>query len=289
MLAVLLAGAFATGAEGQRTPERRARAEALRRGWLGISYTTDAEGRISVDDVVPDSPAGRAGLQEGDTIVRWNGQSDAAEAAMGARLEPGDTVKLRVRRRGERDRDVAVIVAERPRTFARVRSGDDVIFVDPGAMMRGLRIHVDSLGLHADSLQRRLRVMFRDSLGPRLRELERIRVELPRVRVRELEGPGVYGFEIGTRSVAGAEFAEINAGLSEYFGTERGVVVLRVGPETPAARAGLQAGDVVVRANGFQIERVSDLRQAVSRDEDRTVELDVVRKGQARKVEMRWE
>ena len=31
-----------------------------------------------------------------------------------------------------------------------------------------------SLGLHADSLHRRLRVMLADSLGPRLRELERM-------------------------------------------------------------------------------------------------------------------
>lgn len=288
LMAVLLAAGAVAEAEAQRTPERRVRVEALRRGWLGISYTTTSDQRMSVDDVLPDSPAGRAGLQVGDTIVRWNGRADAGTAAMEARLQPGDTVQLRVRRTGERDRDVTVVVDERPRVFARTRGSDDVIVFNPGPMVRAMRIHVDSLGIHADSLQQRLRVMFRDSLGPRLRELERVRIELPRIHVRE-SMPGVYGVEVGARSVAGAEFAEINQGLSEYFGTDRGVVVLRVGPETPAARAGLQAGDVVVRANDFLIERVADLRQAVSRDRDDAVELDVIRKGQARKVELRWE
>lgn len=290
LVATVLAVGLATEAAAQRAPGARARMEALRRGWLGISYTEREDQRFVIDEVVPDSPAGRAGLQEGDTVVQWNGRTDAAAAVLDARLQPGDSVQLRVRRGGARDRDITVVVGERPRSYARMRGrGDDVIIINPGPLMEGLRIHVDSLGIHADSLQRRLRGLFRDSLGPRLRELER---SIPDLRIEMGRGRGdrgVYGFEVGARSVAGAEFAELNEGLSEYFQAERGVLVLRVGPETPAARAGLQAGDVVVRANGFQIERIGDLRQAVSRARDRAVELDVIRKGQPRKLQMSWD
>lgn len=292
-------------AEAQRPrPEDRARAEAQRRGWLGFSYSDrENDGSLLVLEVLPGSPAERAGLREGDRIVRWNDRADPLEIATGTVLQPGDEVRLRVRREGERDRDLVVTAGERPRDLVQMRRGPggDVIVIDPGPLAErfrwygdNLRVHLDSMALHADSLHSRLRVMLRDSLGPRLRELERVRVPPVEIRVRELDGrrtprPLAYSFEVGARSVAGAEFAEINEGLAGYFETERGVLVLRVAPETPAARAGLQAGDVVVRAGGQPVQSVGELREAVARSRDRAVELRVVRKGQAREVELRWE
>lgn len=295
VLALLAIGA-AGEAEGQRRPEarERVRVEAARRGWIGITYTAQAGGgRMVVTEVVPRSPAADAGLVEGDTIVSWNGHDDPADAIANASIAAGDTVRFRVRRNGEREREIVVVAGsarDRPLVMAR-RRGRDVVVVRPGRIADGMRIHMDSMAVHADSLHTRLRVILRDSLGPALQRFER--VEMPRFE-REVERAAqrmAHGlnFSVGTRAVAGAEFAEINAGLASYFGTDRGALVLRVAPETPAARSGLQAGDVVVSADGHPIEDVRDLREAVSRSDDRDVELVIVRQGARTGLRLSWE
>ena len=47
-----------------------------------------------------------------------------------------------------------------------------------------------------------------------------------------------FFMELGRRSAAGAELAEMNEGLSAYFGGQRqGALVIEVSPESPASRA----------------------------------------------------
>lgn len=65
--------------------------------------------------------------------------------------------------------------------------------------------------------------------------------------------------------VAGAEFRELQGDLAEYFeGADRGLLVIRVIPDTPAARTGLREGDVVVEVNGKECHQISTLRAAVA-------------------------
>ena len=45
-----------------------------------------------------------------------------------------------------------------------------------------------------------------------------------------------------------------------------GVRVMRVRPGSPAARGGLQPGDILLRANGVRTRRPADLRLAVRRE-----------------------
>lgn len=303
---ILLSLGATAEAVAQRTPEARARAERAERaaevararaemanrGWIGITYTTPENGgAMVVTHVIRGSPAEAAGLRPGDTIVRWNGSRNPTDEALQNPLQPGDTVQLRVRRDDEGGRDVTVVAEStrgRPVTVLTGRRGD-VVVLRPSEVLEGVRIHMDSLGIDADSLHKRLRVMLRDSLGPALQRFEA--VELPRLQA-ELEAAQArvaHGLSTGVRSVAGAEFAELNSGLASYFGTDRGALVLRVAPETPAARSGLQAGDVVVSANGHQIENVRDLREAVTRSRDRDVELGIVRRGARSQLRLRWD
>jgi predicted metalloprotease with PDZ domain len=84
----------------------------------------------------------------------------------------------------------------------------------------------------------------------------------------------------GRSGVAGAELADLGAGLSSYFGVGQGALVLKVAPETPAARAGLQEGDVIVAADGRSVARVADLRQVLAQTgRERSISLEVVRHG----------
>jgi C-terminal processing protease CtpA/Prc len=93
--------------------------------------------------------------------------------------------------------------------------------------------------------------------------------------------------EVGARTVAGAEFSELNAELAQYFrGTGEGLLVLRVAPETPGARAGLRPGDVVVRASGRAIRTIRDLRLSIASAGRQPVTIDVVRQGQRHELRL---
>lgn len=115
-------------------------------------------------------------------------------------------------------------------------------------------------------------------------------------RLDELGGDleGVQGqpffMELGRRAAAGAELAEMNDGLSRYFGgLTEGALVIEVAPNTPAARAGLEAGDVVLRAGGRPVDGPEDVRRALMAAEDGEVVLEVQRQGRRRELTLEWE
>jgi S1-C subfamily serine protease len=287
--------------EAQEARELRG-AQAQARGWYGFGYSpvTESGDRrqwASVVQVEPGSGASRGGLQVGDTIVRWNGRNDVTTALQANRASAADTARLRVRRNG-RVRDVTIVAGER-RLNPLVRGSEGrIIVVDPSGLQRQLRAlegtmvpRLDSLGIRADSLHSRLRGILRDSLGPQLRALEAVPGTAFRVWGDSIRGalPMVVEFESGMRGVAGAEVTELNPELASYFGTDRGLLVLRVAPDTPAAKAGLQAGDVILRVDGRTVERVRDFRTAIGRASDRSAELEVVQRGRNRTVRMGWD
>lgn len=297
----------------------RVYATTVSRGMLGFySETIDGAGNTRVIvDVVPESPAAKAGLQKGDTLVRINGLA-ASPQVMSAPFEPGDTVTLRIRRDG-RERDVTVVAAERSNRFTyvfpdsvdrrftiymdRMRAGVDSTHSLPSVFMR--RFESDSGGvfifgtdtLHIPTVVRGRMPVEMDSL------IRRFRVEsMPRMfpdsgvhfftpgegRIFSFEGDSgiVRGFDIlatnavfGMRAVAGAELAPLNPALAEYFGATDGVLVLNAADRTPAERAGLRGGDVIVRANDTPIRSVTELRRAIEAAHGGDVTLRVLRHG----------
>ena len=102
---------------------------------------------------------------------------------------------------------------------------------------------------------------------------------------------GFYAFSVadhmaaGQRGVAGAEVTALEPELAEYFrGVRDGLLVLRVAPGTPADRAGLRPGDVIVAGGGRALDAVQDLRLLLSIPDPTPVELRVVRQGRTRVV-----
>jgi S1-C subfamily serine protease len=286
---------------------------------MGIQFTWDEDSprEARVGEVRAGSPAERAGIRRGDVILRINGDPATEEAVDELResLDEGESVRLRVRRDG-REEDRTVVAGKRPEEMAMGRRERVRIFgpggpgeiVGPGD--RRIVIRMDTLEAHMDSLLKRvdsLRVGLyrrggRDSVVIRVDTvISRLRDSLLHVVPRELrrlnpDGLRVFEgrmepflFEFGPRSIAGAEFAEMNAGLGRYFRTSEGLLVLQVAPESPAARGGLEAGDVVVQAGGRAVEDVGDLREAFSDADARTVRLTVVREGRRRELDVRWE
>jgi membrane-associated protease RseP (regulator of RpoE activity) len=347
LTALLLAGVVPVVAEAQVVTR------VARRGMLGFASEviqgSNGTARVVVD-VVKDSPAERAGVVAGDTLVRFNGVQPSTRLPS---FEPGDTVVLRLRRNG-RERDVRLVAAERATSFevlpdsirgaiaimvdavradmdtirfprmrieklhgdsVTVYFGNDRVMTIPHDLERS--IHVDSVrglmlrgghemrGLFGDSARFRF---FTDSAGGMVRRGGRFHINgdsanfevfttrpgeafryFPRDSVM-FTRPGEMirsGFTVGMRAIAGAELAELNPGLGEYFGTLDGVLVLNAAEGTPAARSGLSGGDVITRANGQTVTTIESLRRIVGRAAPgSTIRLEILRRGTRSTVEL---
>ena len=78
----------------------------VRRGWLGFSIDQInllKQGKLLVSEVVPESPANKAGLVNNDLILSINGENASYENLFKtfARSKPGDTVLLEILRNKE--------------------------------------------------------------------------------------------------------------------------------------------------------------------------------------------
>ncbi|MEX0729985.1 MAG: DegQ family serine endoprotease [Aquisalimonadaceae bacterium] len=89
------------------------------------------------------------------------------------------------------------------------------------------------------------------------------------------------------RGWLGVLIQDVNRDLAESFGMDRpyGALVAQVVPDSPAADAGLEVGDVIVRFEGQEISTSSALPPMVGRmPVDANVTLDVIREGDTREV-----
>jgi membrane-associated protease RseP (regulator of RpoE activity) len=111
-----------------------------------------------------------------------------------------------------------------------------------------------------------------------------------------------HGYEryLPPPSRLGVQLQDMTPELREFLGApkERGVLVVRVNPGSPAEQAGLRVGDVIVAAGGEPVTETADLVREVYRAEkDARLALEVVRRGKPLAVEptlsgepwsMRW-
>jgi hypothetical protein len=65
--------------------------------------------------------------------------------------------------------------------------------------------------------------------------------------------------------------------LAEYFGTKNGVLVTTVREGSPAAAAGLKAGDVITAAEGKSVSSPSDLADSIRDSEAEELKISYVR------------
>jgi predicted metalloprotease with PDZ domain len=91
-----------------------------------------------------------------------------------------------------------------------------------------------------------------------------------------------FAFMFSGRPTLGVTGEELTSQLAGYFGVKqgKGVLVSEVVAGSPAAQAGLKAGDVVVAVDGREVGTVGELRKAVelkSGEETRKLSLTVVR------------
>jgi serine protease Do len=266
------------------------------RGWLGVQASEISETRLTVDgrmvrycdypvvvSVEPGSPAARAGIESGDTIVTYNGADlrAAGELALDRLLVPDDTLRVGLRREG-RSVVLPVIIGRAPnagslQAFTSSGPGFSYVIVDaPDASALAGGTPAPRTG--------RLRVTTRSGAA----ELVPAAPMPPQSMM--VNGPGAFAFTLGGPSaLAGAQMVSIDDDLGEVVGTRSGVLVVKVVEGTPAAAAGLRAGDVIVTAGGTAVTSAALLqRQFYRAGDERVVTLHVVRRGKARDVSVKW-
>ena len=200
-----------------------------------------------VTDVPDEGPASEAGLQADDVIVSWNG-SRVESAAQLRRLvgetPAGRSVELGYVRDG-RQSTATIELVDRSPSVAR--------WTPRGEMDADMRARLE------------------ESLGD------------AQVRFRELrDGHGEFrAFMQGGRLGVGVQ--NLGDQLAEYFGADDGgVLVTSVREDSPAAEAGLRAGDVILRVGDETVEDPGELVREIARADAGEIELRILRDRQER-------
>lgn len=211
-------------------------------GWLGVRLEDITAQKVQelklpgqygalVTEVEPDSPAAKAGLQANDVIVDFAGEKVRSVAGLRrmVRETPVDrTVPVEILRNGERSTLNVTIQAR--------RGGNDLF----GFSMPGLE-----------------------------RPEPDLRVPGPELRVPphafEFTPPGSpWNWFNGARLGIRAE--DLTEQLAAYFGVKegKGVLVAEVEKGSAAEKAGLRAGDCIVRVDSKDVSSVDELHQALT-------------------------
>lgn len=94
-------------------------------------------------------------------------------------------------------------------------------------------------------------------------------------------------FMPGRTPVLGIEAEDVSGQLGAYFHVPggEGVLIREVNPDTPAAKAGLQAGDVITKVDGNGVKSLGELRDKLREKHDqKSVALTIIRAGAEKSV-----
>jgi membrane-associated protease RseP (regulator of RpoE activity) len=257
-------------------------------GWIGI-IISGAPTQIRVENnemymryllypqiasVDPSSPAQRAGLTPGDTLLAYNGRDvRAEEISMTRLLVPKATVKIRVRREGK-VKEMPVVVADAP---PRIKLRREEEFRDAGAAWVSMPPQPSAMRGPAPPVASTPPRPYFPAPARSVFGFEPVVAPLPPV------------FTLG--GVAGAQVVTVSESMKRSLGLPAGVLVTTVPVGSPAEESGLEEGDVVLRVGQQAVTTVRALRDLIARaaqNGERSVPLELRRGMDRRTITLRW-
>lgn len=97
--------------------------------------------------------------------------------------------------------------------------------------------------------------------------------QIPEWRTSELPRP-VLNWRGG---LLGVEAEELNPQLAEFFGVKEGVLVRSVSKDSAAEKAGIRAGDVIVKVDSKEVSSPTEVTRALRASEKKPVPVTIVR------------
>jgi serine protease Do len=200
---------------------------------------------VGVTEVMKDSPAEKAGLRKDDVILRFDGESVTS-------------VRKLTRLVSESSADQTVRL-----TISRGGAEQEVTATLSKRDFNGL-----------------LRGKINDEVWKGMEK------DWPKIELGKLGnlGDGNFVFALGNRRI-GVSTQTLSKQLAEYFGVrDGGVLVTSVTENSPAAKAGLKAGDVITAIDGEKVTSPGDLTRGLGKKETGDVSLTVMRDKNVRTV-----
>jgi C-terminal processing protease CtpA/Prc len=286
------------------SPSLAASGSSTSRGWLGVStQETDddikkgldlTQDGLLVNSVTRDSPAYRAGLKKGDVILSYNSRSVTTPEQLRDLVRdtaPGRSVALGIWRDGARksvdvklgdvsdsgdldsfDAPVPPTPPSAPRA-PKPPSSTRIERDDNGDM----RVWVDGRELDDDEIQDKLKDMKWKLKG------------LDDMHYWDNDGPGAHVFAMPSprRGRLGVRVDDLNKDMADALGVTngKGALVTEVIEDTPAQKAGIRAGDVIVKVGDDAVDDADDLTRAL-RERQGKVSIDLLRRGSKRSVDV---
>jgi len=91
-------------------------------------------------------------------------------------------------------------------------------------------------------------------------------------------GDGNFAFSFGANRRIGVSTQTLTKQLADYFGAkDGGLLITSVSENSPAAKAGLRAGDVITAVDGEKVNSSGDIVRALNKKEDGEISLTILR------------
>lgn len=190
---------------------------------------------VEVKSVDHDSPAAKAGLKESDVVLEYNGQriEGTEQFVRLVRETPIDRqVKLLVSRNGSTQTLTATIGHRAEQYSFMTGDGDNgqlTIEIPPMPPMPPM---------------------------PDMPEVPAVPEVPPMPEI-------LRGYSFTRTGVLGIECEALGSQLAAFFGVKEGVLVRSVGKDSAAEKAGMRAGDVIVKVDGESVSQIHEISSLV--------------------------
>jgi serine protease Do len=215
------------------------------------SYGQSQVRGVGITEVVKSSPAERAGLKKGDVILRFDNENVSSVRKLNRLVgesAPDQTTRLSISRGGS-EQEVSVTLGKRTENAEAWR-----MITPPGGFG-----NVDPKAF------------------PRIEQLPGF----------GQNGDGNFVFAFGGNRRIGVSTQQLTKQLADYFGVQEGTVLITsVNDDSPAAKAGLRAGDIITAVDGDKVDGSGDLSRAINKQKEGDVTLTVVRDKNQRTVKV---
>ncbi|MDX6710757.1 MAG: serine protease Do [Blastocatellia bacterium] len=204
---------------------------------------------VGISKVLKDSPAEKAGLQKNDVILRFDNEPVSSVRKLNRLIDesgPDHTAQLTIRRNGA-EQQISVKLGKRSDSNARLLKNQPFKWDNDKIRPFG---QDGMLQMDPNNLPQMFRVF-------------------------------------GSARRIGVSTSPLTKQLAEYFGVKQGgVLVSSVNDGSPAAKAGLKAGDVVTEVDGNKVNSSMDLIQEIGKKKDGDVTLTIIRDKSQRTIKV---